>query len=86
MEQEQLYGRVSLRQICRAIHLYGCKAIAKASYVYPYDGKYQTLSTSYHTVFRRNALHAISPYAIGMCVCVCVYVCRVGGPQENGLS
>ena len=40
-----------------------------------------------HVLFRRNATHCISLYAIVMCVCVCVCVCvcRVCGPQENGL-
>ena len=32
-------------------------------------------------VFRRNATHCISPYATVVYVCVC----RVCGPQENGL-
>ena len=46
-------------------------------------------------IFRRNATHCISPYAIVKCVCVCVRVCvcvcvcmcvcRAWGPQENGL-
>ena len=50
-------------------------------------------------IFRRNATHCISPYAIVkcvcvsvcvsvcvcLCVCVSVCVCRVCGPQENGL-
>ena len=41
------------------------------------------------TIFRRNETHCSSPYAIVVCVCgsVClsVCVCRVCGPQENGL-
>ena len=40
-------------------------------------------------IFRRNATHCISPIAIIVCVCVCLSVrpsvCRVCGPQENGL-
>ena len=45
----------------------------------------------YDSIFRRNATHCISPYAIVICVCVyvclcvCVCVCSVCGPQENGL-
>ena len=26
-------------------------------------------------IFRRNATHCVSPIAIDMCVCVCVYLC-----------
>ena len=41
--------------------------------------------TVYKSRFRRNATHCISPYAIVVCVSVCVFVCRVCRPQENGL-
>ena len=40
-------------------------------------------------IFRRNTMHFILPYAIVICVCVrmcvSVCVCRICGPQENGL-
>ena len=41
------------------------------------------------TVFRRNATHCISPYAIDLCVCVsvcvsvCLCVCRVCERHET---
>ena len=45
----------------------------------------------YAAIFRRNATHCNSSYAIVVCVCVCVClsvcvcVCRVCGPQKNVL-
>ena len=44
-------------------------------------------SKFFFKVFRQNATHCISLYAIVVCVCVCVCVCmcRVCGRQENSL-
>ena len=36
-------------------------------------------------IFRRHATHCISPYAIVVCLRVCLCVCHICGPQENGL-